>query len=204
MRDVPFHPQISPLSEHCSLVGPPSVLRQNQGWEGTFCGTHLEYAFDYWLFDEWKRPPLLSPRKDSCRLRLIYAHHIDLRLKHLFPANLQQLCQHLPSLSRPSKQWFLRLAYRSPNFGLWQILQDLVADKGLAVAKESVTEIDLRSLSSSLGNWRGFDGDHMVVIWQHLVTYTHDISMLSFTSGACQKQRHTMNFSVTAEIFCRK
>lgn len=49
MRDVPFHPQISPLSEHCSLVGPPWVPRQNQGCEGTFCGSHLEYVLDYWF-----------------------------------------------------------------------------------------------------------------------------------------------------------
>lgn len=79
-------------------------------------------------------------------------------------------------------------------------MQDLVADEGLAVAKESVAGIDLRSLSSSSDSWRGFDRDHMIVFREYLVIYAHDISMLSFTFGACQKQRqrHTMNFSVTS------
>lgn len=59
-------------------------------------------------------------------------------------------------------------------------MQDLVADEGLAVAKESVAGIDLRSLSSSLDSWRGFDRDHMIVFREYLVIYAHDISSIHF------------------------
>lgn len=34
--------------------------------------------------------------------------------------------------------------------------------------------------------------------------YTHDISTLSFAFDACQKQRHTMNFSITSGVLLQK